>query len=87
MMKTEQVLFKIYFYGYILKDVPGSWGGGHGWRLESSLVIFLATEIWGKNSSEEKAIQNDISQRCRCPVPMEGVHRTLQVCFSPSLSR
>lgn len=27
MMKTEQVLFKIYFYGYILKDVPGSWGG------------------------------------------------------------
>lgn len=30
MMKTEQVLFKIYFYGYILKDVPGSWGGGMG---------------------------------------------------------
>lgn len=86
MMKMEQVLFKTYFYGYILKDVPGSWRGG-GWRPESSLVIFLATEIWGKNSSEEKTIQNDINQRCRCPVPMEGVHRALKVCFSPSLSR
>lgn len=50
MLKTEQLLFKIYFYGYIKKKCPRKGGD------RSSLVIFLAKEIWGSNSSKEKTV-------------------------------
>ena len=54
---------------------------------QSPLVIFLAKENWGDNSSEEKAVRSDINQRCRRPVPTEGAHRMLRVWFSSNLSR
>ena len=39
MLKTEQLLFKIYFYGYIKKKCPRKGGD------RSSLVIFLANKF------------------------------------------
>lgn len=50
MLKTEKLLFKIYFYGYIKRKMSSDRG------YQNPLVIFLAKENWGDNSSEEKAV-------------------------------
>lgn len=56
-------------------------------EYQSPLVIFLAKENWGDNSSEEKAVRSDINQRRRHPVPTEGAHGRLRVWFASNLSR
>jgi hypothetical protein len=79
MLKIEQLLFKdIFLWIYFLKKVLRKEGD------LGSLVIFLTKENWGNNSSEEKAVQNDINQRCGCPVPMKSAHRILKSVFYPA---